>query len=327
MGLVFIRMAENPRENTDFSIKPMAKPVRWGQDRRLEFIDFRLQWDGRVNRSDLVDFFGISVPQASLDFARYMELAPANMLYDRSEKTYLASPRFMPRIVLPDAQAYLSEVLAVTSGVMPQGASFLGRIPAVGAVSFPSRQVDAPVVRQILDAIHRKRVLSIRYQSMNRPAPTIRKISPHAIGFDEFRWHMRAFCHERHDFRDFVFARVLDILESEESKIDSAQDTAWHRELNLVIAPHHGLTEGQRRAIELDYGMKSGTAVLRTREALLFYVLRLLGFDETGERRPQGQQIVLVNHKELEPFFGTRTDSLASGPHVQPSSGSHGYDA
>jgi WYL domain len=250
------------------------------------------------------------VPQASLDFARYMELAPANMLYDRSEKTYLAAPDFTPLVVLPDAQAYLGEVLAVTSGVIPREASFLGRLPTVGALSFPSRQVNPSVLQPILHAIYERQALSIEYQSMNRPAPTTRKISPHAIGFDGFRWHARAFCHERQDFRDFVFARVLNVIGSEESNVDPTQDAAWQRELNLLIAPHPDLTEGQRRAIELDYGMKSGCVVLKTREALLFYVLHLLGFDETGARRPQGQQIVLVNHEELQPFLGTRTDSV-----------------
>ena len=43
----------------------------WGQERRLEFIDFRLLWEGRLNRADLTTFFRISVPQASLDLAKY----------------------------------------------------------------------------------------------------------------------------------------------------------------------------------------------------------------------------------------------------------------
>ena len=34
--------------------------LRWGVRRRLEFIDFRLFWDGRFNRSDLAHTFGIS---------------------------------------------------------------------------------------------------------------------------------------------------------------------------------------------------------------------------------------------------------------------------
>src|SRR5450631_1848410 len=111
MDLVFILMSEIAVENNTNAFNLPAKGARWGQDRRLEFIDFRLQWDGRVNRSDLLDFFGISVPQTSLDFARYMELAPANMVYDRSEKAYLAAATFRPLFVSPDAQGYLSQVL------------------------------------------------------------------------------------------------------------------------------------------------------------------------------------------------------------------------
>jgi len=61
--------------------------ARWSQERRLEFIDYRLRWDGRLNRSDLIEFFGISVPQASLDIARYTELAPSNICYDASART------------------------------------------------------------------------------------------------------------------------------------------------------------------------------------------------------------------------------------------------
>ena len=51
-------------------------PAKWGQAQRLEFIEFRLYWEGKLNRRDLIDFFGISTPQASLDLARYMEFAP-----------------------------------------------------------------------------------------------------------------------------------------------------------------------------------------------------------------------------------------------------------
>lgn len=53
--------------------------LRWGIERRLEFIDFRLFWEGRINRSDLTDQFGISTPQASADLARYQEMAPSNL--------------------------------------------------------------------------------------------------------------------------------------------------------------------------------------------------------------------------------------------------------
>ena len=39
--------------------------LKWGVERRLEFIEFRLFWEGGVNRADLIEMFGVSVPQAS----------------------------------------------------------------------------------------------------------------------------------------------------------------------------------------------------------------------------------------------------------------------
>lgn len=42
-----------------------AKGFRWELERRLEFIEYRLFWEGGSNRSDLVDEVGVSVPQAS----------------------------------------------------------------------------------------------------------------------------------------------------------------------------------------------------------------------------------------------------------------------
>ena len=46
--------------------------LRWGVEQRLEFIEFRRFWEGRVNRNDLMDQFGVSVNQASADLNRYI---------------------------------------------------------------------------------------------------------------------------------------------------------------------------------------------------------------------------------------------------------------
>ncbi|MEN1403023.1 hypothetical protein AAIH02_32695, partial [Pseudomonas aeruginosa] len=66
------------------------KSLSWGLESRLQFIDFRLRWERRINRMDLTEHFAISVPQASLDIAKYTELAPNNLTYDRRSKTYTA---------------------------------------------------------------------------------------------------------------------------------------------------------------------------------------------------------------------------------------------
>lgn len=52
----------------------------------VKFIEFRLFWEGHVNRSDLIDAFGISAQEAPTDLNRYRNIAPANMGYDKSAK-------------------------------------------------------------------------------------------------------------------------------------------------------------------------------------------------------------------------------------------------
>ena len=34
--------------------------MRWGVEKRMEFIEFRLFWDGGINRADIIGQFGVS---------------------------------------------------------------------------------------------------------------------------------------------------------------------------------------------------------------------------------------------------------------------------
>lgn len=281
-----------------------ARRGRWGQDRRLEFIDSRLYWNGRVNRSSLTEFFGISVPQASLDLAEYQSRAPDNTVYDRTEKAYLATSSFEPILTDGSSARYLAELYALTTRTIPQDISFLGGIPESDVVRHPTRQVDAPLLRNVLRAIHSQGALQITYQTMTRPDPSRRVISPHALAYDGYRWHIRAYCHTRLDFRDFVFARVLD-YEAEKSAPDIPQhDEEWERVLDVVIGPHPGLDETRRRTIALDYGMSGDRLTICTRQSLAYYLLKRLGLDKLADQTEGHEQhIILLNRDELVPFL------------------------
>lgn len=285
---------------------PIARPagglVKWGQERRLEFIDFRLRWDGRLNRSDLTDFFGVSTPQASLDIARYAELAPDNLLYDRSARVYLVTPGFKPMFVTGHPSRYLNELLARECGLVNPEASFIGWQPSVAAVPTPSRMLSADTLAALLKAMREGRALRLRYQSMSSLEPIERLLSPHALAHDGFRWHVRAFCHRRQQFRDFVIARILSVVGSEPSSVTPQDDEEWLTIVRLVLVPHPGLAEGHRRAIELDYGMSDGEVILECRQALLFYLLKHLGLEGRTDARPEAQQIVLKNPEEVARF-------------------------
>ncbi|MES2977783.1 MAG: hypothetical protein V4731_05110 [Pseudomonadota bacterium] len=154
----------------------------------MEFIDFRLRWDGKLNRGDLTDFFGISVPQASLEIAKYTELAPDNLTYDRSSMVYIAGSDFQPLYTSSDAGLYLDELLSQAAGFDDNQSSFLAWAPPVATVPSPGRTFRMDVLVALLRAIREGAALRVLYQSMTRSHPTNRVLAPHALAHDGFRW-------------------------------------------------------------------------------------------------------------------------------------------
>ena len=270
--------------------------LRWGVEQKLQFIEFRLFWEGHVNRSDLIDKFSVSQNQASGDLNRYIALVPDNMVYDKSGKTYLRSSSFSPLFLKPDATQYLSQVRSVAEGIVAPEDAWIGNFPTFDAAPSPARGIDPVVLRSIAIAIRRHEAIHILYQSMSAPAPEWRWISPHALAFDGFRWHARSYCEKSGEFRDFVISRVMEVRQTRPAANQSIADRAWDEIVELHIGPHPALSPNQRRVVELDYGMDNGQAMIPVRRALLYYALKRLGLDtDPSARRPQDQQIVLLH--------------------------------
>jgi hypothetical protein len=277
------------------------KKIRWSIERRLEFIDFRLYWEGRINRSDLVEFFGISIPQASADLSRYQLAAKDNLLYDKVAKTYVASPSFRPLVLDPSADRYLAQLRLIAAALLPKDESWLDHKPSFATVPVVRRHLDAERLRGVIEGIRLRAAMHVRYQSFSSSEPEWRWITPHALAFDGHRWHARAWCHRHEAFRDFVLARILEIGDTKPDDIDAGDDREWEREVTLRLAPHPNMEDGPRRAIELDFGMVNGVLELTTKVCLSAYLERQLGLDLDPKLIPsQRQQIVLINRAEVE---------------------------
>jgi len=267
--------------------------VRWVTERRLEF---RLFWENHVNRSDLMTAFGISINQASADLNRYLGLAPGNMIYDKSARTYVIGEHFDPIFLKPDAATYLSQLRAISNGVVGQDKTWISQLPAFDTVPSPIRRIDAHTLRRVIEAIRTRQALEVEYQSLSSPSPRWRWIAPHAIAFDGFRWHTRAWCFTNGCFKDFLLARILAIRDNRPSDIGTNEDTDWNTMVTLEVGPHPGLSDVQKKVIALDYGMRNGKANITVRKALLYYTLKRLGLDiDPFTLNPADQQIMLLN--------------------------------
>lgn len=269
--------------------------LKWGVERRLEFIEFRLYWEGGVNRSDIIEAFDVSVPQASKDLTLYQERAPRNAVYDKSAKRYVASNEFQPCFLKPDAGQYLNQLRSVAEGILASSESWIAHSPPYAGPPVPARGVNNDTLRTVLAAIRQKQSVEVKYQSLSSDDPRWRWIAPHAIGFDGFRWHTRAFCDVDKSFKDFLLSRIIEARSVRPSGASPADDSDWNELITLEIGPHPDLSESQKRIIALDYGMRGGRAQIQVRKALRYYALRRLGLDTPQDaRRPQDQQIVLL---------------------------------
>lgn len=74
--------------------------VHWSnaaQYQRLRFIDFLAEHFGVLQRRFLMDYFGMSQVQASLDLRLYRDLAPDNLDYDPAGRCYRRTAAFKRR--------------------------------------------------------------------------------------------------------------------------------------------------------------------------------------------------------------------------------------
>jgi hypothetical protein len=277
------------------------KKGRWSVERRLEFIDFRLFWEGHVNRGDLVSFFGVSVPQASADLAEYQQAAKGNAVYDKNRKTYVAGRKFKPVFFEPSADEYLAQLRLIQANLLAEEEAWAVRLPSYSIVPILRRRLEPATLRRILDAIRTRSSIHVCYQSKSNSVAKWRWLAPHALGFDGSRWHARAWCHVHKEFRDFVLARILEIGESRPDDIDPNNDIGWQREVTLKLAPHPGLEGGNRRAIELDYGMTDGLTEISMRVCLAYYFTFQLGlYTDPAQADPDTHPLVLVNRAEVD---------------------------
>jgi len=267
--------------------------LRWSVERRLEFIERRLIWEGRINRSDLVERFGVSPNQATADLQRFEAVQPGALVYDTRAKTYRAGPGLRPA---DEAEVgdLLREFRLVAEAVMPAADGTLASPPPLALADAPLRRVEATTLATVVTAIREGRALEATYRSFGSPGARRRVLEPHALVFDGFRWHARARDAAEGQFKDFVLGRLSEVSLGEAAQGSPDDDRDWRETVELTIAPHPGLASHQREAIEADYGMVEGRLVLTCRRAVAYYLKRRLGLIPGHERLAAADQHIVL---------------------------------
>lgn len=265
---------------------------------RLRWIEDRLWWVGELNRSDLIDRFGISPPQATNDIGLYQKLVPNALRYDSKKKHYVCQGEFMP-LFPKDHELWLED-----SATEPPGL----RVIQLVSANTIKRGIEPALVRIVARAVRRCTPLRIRYQHMRATDPEERVVCPHAIVKTEVRWHLRAWDEGLRCFVDLVPTRITDAKpEPSATWVSQENDQEWSRMVNIILTPSRRLTENQRRIAEVEYQMTQGRRVIQVRACMAYYQLSALYLVDAvryhgGQPKERDLGVAVQNWKELQPL-------------------------
>jgi predicted DNA-binding transcriptional regulator YafY len=252
------------------------KDIKWAAEQRFQFIEHQAFWRGGLNRSDLTDHFGLSVPQASKDLAAYQSMLPENLIYDASKRRYFRSTKFEAGFINLDADDFLRTMADACGHFCETGGSAIAE-----ALPLPRRTISPAVLQPIAQCAAEGRSIEINYVSMSADTPDAewRRITPHTFCSDSLRWHVRAFCHRSRVFRDFIISRCLSTRLIDEPGARPEDDRLWNSKFEVVLTPNPMLSDRQRAAIATEYAMNDLTLTVNVRQAMLYYFNKRLRLD------------------------------------------------
>lgn len=279
------------KENIDL------KSLKHAQLERLAYIDYCLQFIGKVSRTSLIKHFSIGPASCSRDFAIYQSLAPNNLvLMHEDNKFYHRTDDFKP-LFKHDPSCVLTTLVQGFGDGFSTSSKKLEWVFDSPSLITPDPEIVASLTR----AINGERPVRLVYESLTS-GKTEREIIPHAIINNGHRWHVRAYDRKTNSFRDFVCSRIEAVskINSEATASESSQaDEQWQKRITLELLPHPNLKH--KKPVEFDYSMTNGQRSVEIRGALAGYLLRYWNVDCTSDAslNPQVHHLWLKNHLVL----------------------------
>jgi len=257
---------------------------------RMETI---LKWEGSIDNSRIREVFGVQAVQASRLLAEFI-------------KTHTAVTRATPKGPLTLRQsASASELVGSPDDyfrLVYSGENFgCLHVPLLEDARIDLAAVNPELFAALLRACRGGTGVDVVYASMTHPKGVSRTIFPHALVRVPRRWHARAWCSLRKDFRDFALGRISSAVPVPTASPRSGrEDRDWHKHLTLELCAHPGLSEDQQRLIEREYFGGQRRVKLRVRRAVAGYVVQDLRISLDADRdRPPQFQLHLKNLPSL----------------------------
>ncbi len=259
----------------------------WAAMERLRFIEACAWWKGIVNRQDLGGLFGVSMAQASSDLQHYLDLNPGSFVYNLREKRYEAVAEMKCVMTRPRLEEAVGRFLGseLRVGAIGGAADSEGS-DSVAVLLMPLREAGGVVERRIFLAVLNGLRVKVRYASVSSGKEEWRWLRPHALAHNGARWHVRAWCEQHEEFRDFTLSRIVEVEWSREHSELPAADKDWQAWVTLRVSAHQSLSDAQRKVVERDYAMRNGVLKIKVRKAMEGYLRERLGLVMADGKQP-----------------------------------------
>ena len=232
---------------------------------RIRAIWTLLRWEGEIRNSRVRQLFDLQSVQSSRLIAQFVAGHPQAVRHSLAKKAWICAD---PKHAVREGGDF-AEYLALHSA---RGKS----IPDWFAdarldMAMPS----TPILGSLISAARDSLGIEMVYASMTTPAGRARVIFPHAIVRLEQRWHVRAWCAEHEEFRDFNVGRIQKAnLIGKPSPVKASRDALWNKEIVVRVIAHQGLTAEHQEMIRQEYFAGTSAYRLHARAALLPYLLK-----------------------------------------------------
>ncbi|MDD2919694.1 WYL domain-containing protein [Rhodoferax sp.] len=262
-------------------------------------------WEGRLSRGRLMDVLGLSGIRVSQLLREVREETPEWFEWDSKSKSYFVTPAAFKR-----AQAELKAGLSDLSlaAYLAEADIHADLTPGAGPVTVAPwgfSKVNPSTFSRIRLAIEQGTRMKLEYRSMRTPEQHPRTVEPHSLVQAGRRWHMRGYCLETGDFRDFVLGRITKLTTMDQkSETTVAEDTKWTSVVKVRIQAHPNLTHEQQDLVRSEYFDGTAARVHSCRGALLPYLVHelRLALDVTKELPPE-YQLAVENVDEVRKWL------------------------
>lgn len=265
---------------------------------RLSDLETVLVWEGEIDNLRIRELLGVQSVWAS----RLLAELTKHMGKRARRATAYAPLQLAPDVNGRGKRQSPDEYLRVVTRSSAGTASEPFFEDARRDLSVVAPDVFSSVVRSMRTATGLKLV----YRSLNHPKGTERIVFPHALVRVPRRWHMRAWCSERKDFRDFTLGRVATaILLEDHAPQRRSNDKDWNDIVSFNVVAHPELTPEQQSMIAAEYFPGASARSLKVRRCLAPYIIQDLRLaTDPKKHRPPEYQLLVHDAQKLRLLFG-----------------------